>query len=258
MSLAPSKLEGLSALALGHDFFRVAETGSTQDDLKRLIDAGHGHGTTLLADRQTSGKGTRGRSWFSLEEPQILLSFAMGRETLPESWPALNVALGIVLADYLRTLGVDAGVKWPNDIYVDGKKIAGILSEVYAPAPDRAFLIFGIGLNYRATVDEFPHELRETATALSTHLPYPPSREDFLAKFFPLIEAYFMAIHRDPERLCADFRRLWVYPDRPITIDDGIVRLNGWATDIRPDGALLVKSSGNERPCLTGTVRLPS
>jgi BirA family transcriptional regulator, biotin operon repressor / biotin---[acetyl-CoA-carboxylase] ligase len=134
----------------------VAETGSTNADLiARSAGGADIDGSVLLAEYQNAGRGRHGRQWLAPPRAQIALSVGVGAASVPRSgWGWLPLATGVAVADALTAAaGVTAGLKWPNDVLVDGGKLAGILAEVAATAPA---IVLGLGLNVTLTADEAP------------------------------------------------------------------------------------------------------
>ncbi len=137
----------------------VAETGSTNADLLDRSAAGEDiDGSVLLAEYQSAGRGRHGRHWSAPPLTQIALSVGIDGSSVPRTgWGWLPLATGVAVADALNALdstaGVPAGLKWPNDVLVDGGKLAGILAEVAAPA---STIVVGLGLNVTLTAEEAP------------------------------------------------------------------------------------------------------
>lgn len=134
----------------------VAHTGSTNADLLARSAAGEDiDGVVLLAEHQTEGRGRHGRHWSTPPRTQLALSVGVGADTVPTSgWGWLTLATGVAVADALAAAaGVQAGLKWPNDVVVGGGKLAGILAEVAAP---KQVIVVGLGLNVTMTADEAP------------------------------------------------------------------------------------------------------
>jgi BirA family transcriptional regulator, biotin operon repressor / biotin---[acetyl-CoA-carboxylase] ligase len=137
----------------------VTETGSTNADLIARAQGGADiDGSVLLADYQNAGRGRHGRQWSAPPRAQIALSVGVGAASVPRSgWGWLPLATGVAVADALTAVcgvtGASVGLKWPNDVLVDGGKLAGILAEVAAPA---SVIVVGLGLNVTLTADEAP------------------------------------------------------------------------------------------------------
>jgi BirA family transcriptional regulator, biotin operon repressor / biotin---[acetyl-CoA-carboxylase] ligase len=136
----------------------VTETGSTNADLIARAEGGVDiDGSVLLAEYQNAGRGRHGRHWSAPPRAQIALSVGVGAASVPQSgWGWLPLATGVAVADALIAVcgvaGASVGLKWPNDVLVDGGKLAGILAEVAAPT----VIVLGLGLNVTLTADEAP------------------------------------------------------------------------------------------------------
>ncbi len=131
----------------------VAETGSTNSDLISRASRGAPiAGAVLIAEHQTAGRGRQGRSWSAARYAQITMSVAIDAEGVPtDAWGWLPLATGVAIVDTVTDLGVDAGLKWPNDVLAGGGKLAGILAEV---AAEQRVVVVGLGLNVSLTADE--------------------------------------------------------------------------------------------------------
>lgn len=133
---------------------------STNDEVRQLAQAGAADGLIVLADRQTAGRGRRGAAWFSPAGESLAFSILV-RPTEPKAlWPRLALAAGLAVAEAVETFGLSAGIKWPNDVWIGQRKVAGILVEAAAD-----FAVVGIGLNVNTT--SFPFEVSQIATSLS-------------------------------------------------------------------------------------------
>lgn len=150
-----------SAAAFPEPFRLLAleSAGSTNDEVRQRAVAGAADGLIVLADRQTAGRGRRGAAWFSPAGEGLAFSILVRPPDPKPLWPRLALAAGLAVAEALERHGVEAGIKWPNDVWVGNRKIAGILVEA---GPD--FAVVGIGLNINST--GFPDEVAAIATSL--------------------------------------------------------------------------------------------
>ncbi|MES2995798.1 MAG: biotin--[acetyl-CoA-carboxylase] ligase [Verrucomicrobiota bacterium] len=136
------------------------ELASTNDEAGALARAGAPHGLVVLARSQTTGRGRRGARWFSADGDSLTFSVLLRPPEAREFWPRLALAAGVAVARALAGYGLRPGIKWPNDIWLDDKKVAGILVE----GGDQ-FAIVGIGLNVNSR--GFPPEVAELATSMA-------------------------------------------------------------------------------------------
>ncbi len=141
------------------------ETDSTNNRAKDAGEKGRQHGTLFVADQQSAGKGRRGRRWVSPSGTSIYMSLLLRPEIAPNSAPMLTLVMGLSVAEGIRRVtGMDAGIKWPNDIVVNKKKICGILTEMAAEMEYINYVVIGVGINVNQR--EFPSEIRDMATSL--------------------------------------------------------------------------------------------
>jgi BirA family transcriptional regulator, biotin operon repressor / biotin---[acetyl-CoA-carboxylase] ligase len=138
--------------------------GSTNDEAARFARAGASHGTIVVADEQTAGRGRDGRSWRS-PRGNLYMSAVVRPPIGLEMVPPLTLAIGIGVCDAIRASGVMGQLKWPNDVLVDGRKIAGVLVEAQSQGSRLDSVIVGIGLNVAAV----PAEVSAIATSLEGH-----------------------------------------------------------------------------------------
>ncbi|WP_297465693.1 biotin--[acetyl-CoA-carboxylase] ligase [Thermococcus sp.] len=220
------------------------EVDSTNEYAKRI--AGNSpEGTVVVAKRQTAGKGRRGRSWVS-PEGGLWLSVILKPGRID---PRLVFVGALAVVDTLADFGITAGIKWPNDVWVSGRKIAGILTE----GKGIEYVILGIGLNVNNPV---PEELRESATSMleltGAKVPLEKVRERLL---FHLGGWYRVFLER-PDLLMAKVReRTFILGKTVRVLQDG-EELAGRAADILEDGSLLLETPSGLKRVTHGDVSL--
>jgi BirA family transcriptional regulator, biotin operon repressor / biotin---[acetyl-CoA-carboxylase] ligase len=233
---------------------RVARTRSTQDVVLRAAREGAAEGFCCLALEQTAGRGRQGREWIAPPGSALLASVLLRRS--PTVAPGIPFAAGLALIDTLAsTAGVAAGLKWPNDVLVGGRKLAGILSEVEPAASTggRVAIALGIGVNLR--VDRFPDGLH--AVSLHTVATKSPNPEVLLMTWGEALGARIAALERGGiAALLGDWRRHALGLGGPVTISGPSGILSGIAMDVAEDGALLVDVDGDIHRLLAGDVHL--
>ncbi|MEZ4360225.1 MAG: biotin--[acetyl-CoA-carboxylase] ligase [Kofleriaceae bacterium] len=170
---------------LGCHRIELETCGSTNDEAARLARAGARHGAVVTARAQSAGRGRAGRSWDSPEGGNLYVSLVL-RPALPlRDVPAMTLALGIAVCEVARAFGAPATLKWPNDVLIEGRKVAGILVESQSRGERLDLVIAGIGVNLSTTPSA---ALAPHATALAEHLSAPVEREVFLAALLPVVE----------------------------------------------------------------------
>jgi BirA family biotin operon repressor/biotin-[acetyl-CoA-carboxylase] ligase len=156
----------------------VAETSSTNAEVSERFRDGEAEGLVLVADHQTQGRGRLGREWVTSPKSSLIVSFLLVPEGLaPERWPWLPLLTGIATAEAVRrTAGVEVGLKWPNDVLVDERKVGGILVE-RVDEGGRAGAVVGIGVNVSQPREELPVP---EATSLALVADAPVDRSELL------------------------------------------------------------------------------
>jgi BirA family biotin operon repressor/biotin-[acetyl-CoA-carboxylase] ligase len=147
------------------EIIRLEEIGSTNDEVRRLALAGAAHGTVIVAEAQTAGRGRRGSVWVSPPGRNLLCSILLRPDWPVEQWPRLTHVIALAICEALEDAGVSPQIKWPNDLYLNGRKFCGILLEM-ASSPQGMFVVIGFGLNVNLTEEEFPADLLASATSL--------------------------------------------------------------------------------------------
>jgi BirA family biotin operon repressor/biotin-[acetyl-CoA-carboxylase] ligase len=223
-------------MTLGRPRLHLREVDSTNERARALAVAGAPHGTVVTAGVQTAGRGRQGRTWIAPPGTALLLSLVVR-----EIDPLLSLRAGLAVAD---VAGPDARVKWPNDVLVDGRKVAGILVEA---RPQEGWAVVGIGVNAALDVAELPPELRDRAGTLGRS---PSELEPTLAELLGALErrlaepaAAVVAALRDRDALTG----------RPVTWPGGA----GTGAGVDEQGRLCVRlADGSEVALDAGEVHL--
>jgi len=232
-------------VTLGAPHRHYRRTDSTNARAKELAIAGAPGGLVVSADEQTSGRGRQGREWFAPPGGALLYT-ALLRPL--GNRPALPLAVPLAVAEAAEALGdADCRVKWPNDVWIDGRKLAGILIE---GRPEQDWAVIGAGINVSIAGRDFPDELRGAATSLAEHAASPPPVDEVMRA---LNETLARWIGADAGRVLAEFRRRDALAGREISWSDGA----GTAAGIDDAGHLLVDRKDGERAVLgAGEVHL--
>jgi BirA family biotin operon repressor/biotin-[acetyl-CoA-carboxylase] ligase len=235
-------------------------TASTNDVAARLAEAGASEGTTVVAETQTAGRGRHGRVWLSPPGAGLYVSVIVrpGVALSAGDHPGalITLASGVAIAEAVRAVtGLPAEIKWPNDVLIGRRKLAGILTESAVQSGIPQFVIIGFGVNLRPAA--FPPELALRKTSIEEETTRPADRALLLAEILAAMsERYadlqagrFDAILSAWRRLAIALRGAHVEWDSPA----GIVR--GRAEDIDRHGALLVRVGGTIERIIAGEVR---
>jgi BirA family transcriptional regulator, biotin operon repressor / biotin---[acetyl-CoA-carboxylase] ligase len=235
---------------------RVARTRSTQDVVLRAARDGAGEGFACLAAEQTAGRGRQGRAWIAPEGTALLASVLLRRS--PVVTAGIPFAAGLALIDVLSSgYGVTACLKWPNDVLVERRKLAGILSEVepLASTPDRVAIALGLGVNLR--VDRFPDGI--DAVSLHSLVAEPPAAESLLVAWGAALGARIATLEQGGiGAILGDWRGHAVGLGEPVSVNGPAEIVEGVAVGVGDDGALLVEAGGHLHRFLAGDVHLGS
>ncbi|MDY0383929.1 biotin--[acetyl-CoA-carboxylase] ligase [Trichlorobacter sp.] len=235
---------GLSSTCLiGQRLVCLDEVGSTNLEAFRLAEAGAVEGTTVLAERQTAGKGRLGRQWVSPGGVNLYLSVVLRPELPPYEAPQLTFLSAVAVARTIEELtSMQPAIKWPNDLLLDNRKVAGLLNEMSAETDRVAFVILGIGVNLNMTADQFPDDLRTPATSLAVASGRPVSRVTFAARLLSNLDqeyARFCASGFGPVR--DEWARRCNAFGRQVAVTVANQTLQGPFAGIDHDGALLLR-----------------
>lgn len=191
MRLHQSEIEQkLNTKRLGRTLVLLNETDSTNNHAKRIAAEGAGEGTVVLAERQTAGKGRLGRSFFSPEDSGIYMSIVL-RPNMELKQTMLLTSMAAVAAAHAieKVSGVYAQIKWVNDIFLNKKKVCGILTEAGVTEGSISYVVLGIGVNVGRM--EFPDELKNIATSVSNECGREISRNELIAELLNEVEALY-------------------------------------------------------------------
>lgn len=219
----------------------VQEADSTQDLARDMARRGGPEGTAVMAIRQTKGRGRAGHSWISPAGKNLAMSVMLRPRLRPDEAPLLGLVAGVAVAEVIELKGVGrALLKWPNDVLVQGKKIAGILSEASLRGDVVEFAVIGIGLNVNADLADFPPELRSSVTSMLLTT----GREwDLSEAAHQILDRLGRLYERMDTEGCGFVRTLWEsrWPHR-----DALVTWQGIsavAQGILDDGSLVLRDS---------------
>ena len=227
---------GGEPLPLGRPRRHHRRTGSTNGEAAALAAAGAPHGTLVTSAEQTAGRGRQGRSWVAPAGEALLLSLVLRRYD-----DLLPLRAGLAVAE---VAGPSAGVKWPNDVLIHGRKVAGILVEAF---PRRGWAVLGIGINVAIDVTALPAELRGRAAGLGRSV---GDVEPVLAELLTRLER---RLDEAPSAILAAWSRRDVLHGCEVAWADG----SGMATGVDARGALRVLSATGETVALdAGEVHL--
>ncbi len=248
---------GSARRIIGSDIRYLPETASTNTAAMELAQNGAPEGTAVLAETQTGGKGRLGRMWVS-PRGNVYLSVVL-RPVVPVNKAPLITLLGAVaVASAVRSYpGLEAGIKWPNDVLLAGKKVAGLLSEMSAE-PDRIrHIVLGIGVNVNMDPRKLPADVRPLATTLAAAAGRPVDRTAFLRQLLGELDRWYALFLKDEAAVLSAWRSLNVTLGRRVAVRTGGPAMEGSARDVDDEGRLVVVlDSGTVHHVAAGDVTL--
>ena len=235
------------------------ETGSTNIDAKRCAEEGEPHGTTVVANTQSAGRGRRGRLWQSPAGRAIYMTILLKPRFIPDKASMLTLVMALSVADAIaEATGLSAGIKWPNDVVVNKKKVCGILTEMNAELDYIQYVVIGVGINVNNnSPEEFPEEIRQTATSLKIESGMQISRAALLERVLAHFEKNYNIFTKklDLSALMEAYDARLLNLNAEVRVLDPKGEYTGIARGINPAGELLVeKENGEVVPVYAGEV----
>lgn len=245
----------LATRELGRTLHHYETLESTNAKAFELAQEGGFHGEVIVTEHQTAGKGRRGRSWVSPAGKSLAMSAILRPEIPPSRAPEMTLVAAVALAETLRDSGVEASIKWPNDVQIGGKKVAGILTELSADVERVHFVVLGIGVNLNADATDFPPEVAEIATSVSQTRNSPVHRALFTAALLAKLEAWLdVWTESGFEPVRTAWKNLSSTLGQEVLVRAEQRELRGIAEDIDASGALLLKVGDRIERVLSGDV----
>jgi BirA family transcriptional regulator, biotin operon repressor / biotin---[acetyl-CoA-carboxylase] ligase len=244
---------------VGRDIRVFQETTSTNDVVEKLARDGVKEGVVVFAESQTGGRGRLGRKWTSPSGKGLWFSVLLRPKVNPQDTTQLTVASATALRRAIANqTRVQPKIKWPNDLLVEGRKLAGILTEMNAELDQVKYVILGIGVNVNLTAADFPPELRKTATSLKLETGKSVSRSDLAAAILrELDEDYARIAAGRFSAIAEEWEAHGTTIGQQVAIRLGQREIRGRAEALGEDGALLVRTEhGRLERILSGDVTL--
>ncbi|PZD93564.1 biotin--[acetyl-CoA-carboxylase] ligase [Paenibacillus sambharensis] len=238
-----SLLPRLTTVRLGRSVKLFDEVDSTQNIAQKLAEEGAPEGTLILAERQLSGRGRMGRSWLSPKGRGVWMSMIL-RPTIPLPYtPQLTLLTAVALCRALRRLtGLEIGIKWPNDLLIDGRKISGILLESSAEEERLRHVIVGVGISVNLDKQHYTEDMLDRVISLKMAAGITFDRSEIIAGFLAEFEAVYTLYEQEG---FAPVRSLWealsvsLHKPCKLTTPQGI--MEGIPVGLADSGALLLK-----------------
>jgi BirA family transcriptional regulator, biotin operon repressor / biotin---[acetyl-CoA-carboxylase] ligase len=241
---------GLTTRVMGRSgLVCLKETDSTNLQAKARAAQGADEGTVVVAETQTSGRGRRGRSWFSSAGRSIYASIILRPPMAPAQAPQITLMTAVAVAQTLReTAQLNATIKWPNDILIDGKKIAGILTEISTDMDVVDYVVVGLGINVNTLEKEMPADIRAIATSALIQKGAPVERVTLLCALLKNFERCYDQLKSDGfAPIMAQWRRMSDIIGQPVYVDVLEKRYTGIVAAVDDDGVLILEDKQGHR-----------
>lgn len=240
---------------IGREIHYYDVTDSTNTRAKQLAEEGSPHGTLVVADRQESGKGRRGRSWTSPGGLNIYMSILLKPEITPQSASMLTLIAALSVARALNaSAGLSPRIKWPNDIILNGKKVCGILTEMSTEIEHINYIVVGIGINVGNT--KFPEDIASMATSLFLEGCKKIKRTELIENVCEQFECCFDIFQKtmDLSPIRQEYQNLLVNRGRNVRVLDPKEPFEGTALGITDTGELIVDTKEGQKLVSAGEV----
>lgn len=244
---------------IGREIHIFEETTSTNDVIEKFARDGVKEGVVVFAEAQTRGRGRLGRKWLSPRRKGLWFSILLRPRIRPDQTTRITVASATALRRAIATVtGLKAQIKWPNDILIDGRKTAGLLTEMRAEVDRVDYIILGIGVDVNLNATDFPADLRKIATSLKSELGKPVSRGELAARILVELDAVYTQILQDQfSKVSDEWEQHCDTIGRNVSIRIGDRMLRGRAEALGEEGALLLRTEhGHLERVIGGDVSL--
>lgn len=255
--LAPKLLHRrLSPGPLGKRIYHFFKTDSTNSVAMALGEKGEPHGTVVIAEEQTAGRGRAGHAWHSEKTNGIYITVLLRPPLPPQQAPLITLAAGLAVREaILEQTGFAPDLRWPNDLIFGRKKFCGILTEMNAEQDRIHFVAVGIGINVNH--EHIPEELAKIATSLRIETGRAQSRVEIVTRLLRHLDSYYNRfVQEGPETIVAMFSKVSSFArGKRVRIETGSEIYTGTTAGLEPGGLLRVKrDDGRTLPVIAGTL----
>ena len=248
---------GLKAKIIGRDIVLLPETVSTNTVAMEMAANGAREGTVVIAEEQTGGKGRLGRKWIS-PKGNLYLSVVL-RPAIPmHKAPLITLMGAVAIASAIREqCGIKAGIKWPNDILISGKKAAGLLTEMSAEQDRIRHIVIGIGVDVNMPLEELPIDLRGVTTTLAAETGRMVDRSALLRRIMMELDHWYQVFLKQDAGVIKEWNRFNVTVGKRVVVAGAGEPMEGLAQGIDEEGRLLVRrDDGRTRTVAAGDVTI--
>ena len=242
---------------LANEILCFRKVFSTNSIAKFLANHSAEDGTVLISEIQTKARGRSGKKWES-PEGGIWMSLILRPKVPPARIGLITIATGVAIAKSIRSLGLDAKIKWPNDVLIHGDKISGVLTEVNATFNEIDWVVVGIGIDSNLKLEDFPEDIRVGTTTLNEELPTDIDENELIAIFLGEFEKVYK-LYKDSEieAILKDWRDLSDTIGKYVNITQtGGKITQGYVVGINNEGSLIIeKQDGSLEKIISGELR---
>ena len=246
----------LRTKTLGQVIEYYTQLDSTNEEAWEMIDEGVKSGTVIITDRQLSGKGRNGAKWQSKADRSLTFSVVIQPNNLSGSMSGVFPLLsGVAIVRALQDMHIDGGLKWPNDIIINGKELGGVLCESRIQSKSIKWVVLGIGINVNETANDFENDISHSATSLYLEVGDFMQRERLLAAILNHLEILLNELGEDSGSF--DINKYWtpycIHNNKNITFQEGGQIRQGRFKNIAKNGECVIKMNGTTQS-FTGAV----
>jgi BirA family biotin operon repressor/biotin-[acetyl-CoA-carboxylase] ligase len=242
----------LKSKLIGKKVITFDSIDSTNKYGKKIALEGEKEGTVIISEEQKAGKGRRGRNWVSPPREGIWMSIILRPNTAPENASMITLVAGLAVCKAIREItSLEAMIKWPNDIVINGKKICGLLTEMNSEIDFINFVIVGIGIN--VNISKFPSELKEIATSLLLEGNSPYNRKIIVKRTLELFEDYYNTYleTEDLTNIIDEYNDYCININRKVEVISKKENILGTVKNVTKKGELIVTNSNGDDMIVT-------
>ena len=232
---------------MGRQIRYFSRIDSTNQYAKRIAEEGAPDGTLIIADEQTAGKGRSGRTWVTPPAEAIAFTLLLRPKLSPDRISMVTLVMGLAVTNAVNSLyDVSAGIKWPNDVVIKGRKLCGILTEMSAEVRQVNYIVIGVGIN--ANLTSFPEEIREIATSLRLELGCDINRAELIARVMTEFERLYAEFEAqgDLSAVMQEYNELCLNAGSKVRVLDPNGEYTGTSRGINSMGELLVETEDGQ------------
>jgi len=246
----------LSTKWIGKTIHHFHTVDSTNSEAYQLALRGAPEGEVVIAELQEKGRGRLGRNWYSPPSLNLYLSVILRPKIAPQQASLITLMAAVATADAIQKFsGLVPLIKWPNDILMRGRKVAGLLNEIHSETDRIHFVILGIGVNLNIDGKMFPRTIRSVATSLKNEMGQTISRKDFLGCLLQELEQWYVIFLEEGGSAVLKAWKDWAQiKGRQVKVTSFGETLVGTAVDVDSDGALILKTKDGQKRVVAGDV----